>query len=139
MIFGFLFDKDKKKDKIIKKQTNPVKKKKPSPTTKTKVKTVSIRKKSLKKTVSKKEKNIQKIGKITHYFPKVKAAVIKVTKGPLEIGDTIYIKGATTDFKQRVASIQIEHKPIKSARKGDIIGLKVKQRVRKRDLVFKEF
>lgn len=138
MILGFLFDnKDKKKYKVGKKQTKPAGKKKLA--AKTKIKFVSRKENSSVKAVSKKEKNIQKTGKVTHYFPKVKAAAIKIIKGPIEIGDTIYIKGATTDFKQRVASMQIEHKPIKSARKGDSIGLKVKQRTRKRDLVFKEF
>lgn len=132
MIFRFLFD---KKDNG--KRGKSSKKKKVASSRKGK--TVSGRKNKPERAISKKEKNIQKVGKITHYFPKVKAAVVKMIKGPLEIGDVVYIKGSTTEFKQKVASMQIEHKPVKVAQKGDLIGLEVKRRVRKRDLVFKEF
>ncbi len=98
-----------------------------------------FKKKTTKKATLKKEKNIQKIGTVTHYFPKVKAAVIKITKGPLKLGDTLYIKGYSTDFKQKIASMQIERRPIKLAKKGNIIGLRVRKRTREGDTAFKEF
>ena len=133
MVLGLLFKKGKKKVKKLKRAKKPKKK----ITAKRKIKkTTSIKKKVV---TQKKEKNIKKIGKVTHYFPKVKAAVIKITKGPLRIGEVVYIKGHTSDFEQKVASMQIEHVPIKVAKKGDIIGLKVKLRVREGDVVFKEF
>ena len=80
---------------------------------------------------------LDQIGKVTHYFPKVKAGVVKVTKGVLTLGDTIHIKGHTTDFKQRVASLQLDHQPIEKAQTGQEVGLLVKSRVRQHDLVYK--
>ena len=76
------------------------------------------------------------IGKVTHYFPKVRAGVIKL-KTPLSIGDVIKIKGHTTDFTQTVTSMQINHEPITKAKKGDEIGLLVNSRVRHNDVVYK--
>jgi hypothetical protein len=76
------------------------------------------------------------IGKITHYFPKVMAGVIKLS-GPLTLGDVIKIKGHTTDLTQTVTSMQIDRVPISAARKGHEIGLLVNSRVRRRDAVYK--
>ncbi len=96
----------------------------------------------LKKTAAKKKRasavkpveNV--IGVITHYFPHVNAAVIKL-KAPLSVGDTIKIKGHTTDFTQAINSMQIDHVPVNSAKKGDEIGLLVDSRVRQHDVVIK--
>jgi putative protease len=77
------------------------------------------------------------LGRVTHYFPHVQAAVVQMESGSLRLGDTIYIKGHTTDFKQSVRSIQINHKPIEEAKKGDEIGLQVQKRVREHDQVYK--
>lgn len=76
------------------------------------------------------------IGRVTHYFPKVRAGVIKL-KAPLSVGDVVKIKGHTTDFTQNVSSIQIDHVPINSAKKGQEIGLLVDSRVRQHDVVYK--
>ncbi len=77
------------------------------------------------------------IGEITHYFPKVRAGVIKLTE-PLSVGDTIKIKGHTTDFTQKVTSLQIDRAPLSAAKKGDEIGLLVQNRVRRKDIVIKQ-
>lgn len=77
------------------------------------------------------------IGKITHYFPHVKAGVVLITKGKLFLGDTIQIKGHTTDFKQKVTSMQIDNVPIKEAGLKQEVGLLVKSRVRHNDIVYK--
>lgn len=100
-----------------------------------------LKKRPTKKTkivkVKKEVKNKQDIiGKVTHYFPKVRAAVIKL-KGPLTIGDTIKLKGHTTDFTQSVTSMQIDLVPINQAKKGEEIGLLVNSRVRQHDMVYK--
>lgn len=79
----------------------------------------------------------QKIGQITHFFTHISVGVVELTDGSLKVGDRVHIKGATTDFEQVVSSMQIEKKAIKEAKKGDTIGLKVKERVRKGDQVFK--
>jgi hypothetical protein len=75
-------------------------------------------------------------GKVTHYFPHVKACVIKL-EAPLKAGDQVRIKGHTTDFKEKVTSMQIMGKPVESAQKGEEIGLEVKKRVRAHDTVYR--
>ena len=75
------------------------------------------------------------VGKITHYFSNIGVAVIKLS-GALKEGDTIHVKGASTDFTQLASSMQIEYKKVNSAKKGADIGLKVKDRARPGDAVF---
>lgn len=117
------------KRKIIKKK--PVKK---AAISKTKPKTKPAKLKKTKPAPLKITKNI--IGIISHYFPKVQAAVVKI-KTPLSTGDNIKIKGHTTDFTQTVDSIQIDRVAIKTAKKGQEIGLLVNSRVRQGDIVYK--
>jgi len=76
------------------------------------------------------------IGKIAHYFTKISVAVIDLSD-ELKVGDRISIEGATSNFEQAVNSMQIEHENVPSAKAGQSIGLKVDQRVRQGDLVFK--
>lgn len=76
------------------------------------------------------------IGKITHYFGKIEVGIIELSK-PLAVGDTIHIKGGETDFEQEIESMQIEHENIEKAKKGDVIGLKVKEKVREGNEVYK--
>lgn len=83
------------------------------------------------------ESNLEKIGEVTHYFPHVNAAAIRILKNSLKVGDRIYIKGHTTDFKEKVDSIQLEHVAIQEGTKGQEIGLLVKSRVRIGDSVYK--
>ena len=83
------------------------------------------------------EENLVEVGHITHFFSKISVAVIEL-KAPLAVGDTILIKGPTTDFEQIVESMQIEHKNVQRADAGQSIGLKVAQRVREKDVVYKK-
>ena len=83
------------------------------------------------------EENFVEIGQVTHFFSKISVAVIELKK-PLKVGDTIAIKGPTTDFEQPVDSMQIEHKDVQKAEAGQSIGLKVAQRVRETDIVYKK-
>ena len=83
------------------------------------------------------EENVIEIGRITHFFSKISVAVIEL-KRPLKVGDTIAVKGPTTDFEQPVDSMQIEHKDVQKAEAGQSIGLKVAQRVRETDIVYKK-
>ena len=89
----------------------------------------------------KKKRNVEElgdpIGEVTHFFPHVKAAVIKLKKNSLTVGDSIYVKGHTTDFEQKIKSIQMNHAPVEKASKGQEIGLKVKSKVRHGDKVYK--
>ena len=75
------------------------------------------------------------IGQVSHFFDKINVAVIKLVKS-LKVGDKIRIAGGTTDFTQPVKSMQVEHESIKSAKKGDEIGMKVKEKVRVHDKVY---
>ena len=128
-----------KKRKVIRKKAikrKAVKRKAPKKAVKRAIKK-KVAKKAAKKRpgLTKKEKE-NLIGAVTHYFPKVRAAVIKV-KVPFSTGDTIKIKGHTTDFTQPITSMQIDHVTITTAKKGDEIGLLVNSRVRRNDKVFK--
>ena len=128
----------KKKKKISKKRVTKKKTIKRRVTKKRivrKPKKKVIRRPKKKAAVPKKAKE-NVVGTVTHYFPKVRAAVVKL-KAPLAIGDTIKIKGHTTDFKQVINSMQIEHVPITEAKKGQEIGLLVDSRVRQHDIVYK--
>ena len=78
------------------------------------------------------------VGKVTHYFGKIGVAVVKITEGSIKVGDEIHIKGHSTDFKQKVDSMQIEQDKVQVAEPGQDIGLKTSQPVRANDLVFKE-
>jgi putative protease len=83
------------------------------------------------------EEELVEIGQITHFFSKINVAVIEL-KAPLKVGDTIVIKGPTTDSQQVVDSMQIERQNVQTALAGQSIGMKVAQRVRETDAVFKK-
>ena len=78
---------------------------------------------------------MKQVGQVSHFFSNISVAVVDLTK-PLKKGDSILIEGAHTSFKQKVSSMQLEHEKIESAKKGQAIGLKVKDRVREGDKVF---
>ncbi|TAM39630.1 hypothetical protein EPN54_03230 [bacterium] len=135
----------KKKKKVRKAAKKPAKKTSRKPVKKAakkaagrkpllKKKPAARKRPAAKKVIKKEEGNL--IGSITHYFPHVQAAVIKL-KGPLAIGETVKIKGHTTDLTQTITSMQIDRVDISSAKKGDEIGLLVNSRVRQHDKVYK--
>ena len=76
------------------------------------------------------------IGKVAHYFTKIGVGVIELSD-ELKVGDRISIEGMTTNLQQTVDSMQIEHENVQSASPGQSVGLKVGQRVREGDLVYK--
>ena len=78
----------------------------------------------------------QLIGRVTHFFTNLSVALIELS-GALKVGDSISIEGATTNFEQKVDSMQIDRKDVPEAKKGDAIGIKVKDRVRPGDNVFR--
>ena len=77
------------------------------------------------------------IGKISHYYPNISVAVVEL-QGTIKVGDTIRIEGHGGSFEQKISSMQIEHKQIKEAKKGQSIGLKLNQDVKEKDLVYKD-
>lgn len=82
------------------------------------------------------ERELKEVGKVTHYFTKIGVAVVSLTD-TLSVGDRILIKGTTTNFEQNVESMQIEHKNVNIAYSGQSVGLKVNQRVREGDKIYK--
>ena len=79
----------------------------------------------------------QLIGKVTHYFGKAQVAGIKITDGELRVGDTIHIVGHTSDFSQKLDSLQIDRVPVESATIGDEVGVKVIEHAREHDDVYR--
>lgn len=79
----------------------------------------------------------EKIGRVFTYFAKIGVAGIELTDGALAVGDNIEIQGATTNIKQKVESMQIENSAVKKADKGASVGIKVNDRVRPNDAVYK--
>ncbi len=77
------------------------------------------------------------VGRVADYFKKIGVVAIDITAGEISAGDTLHFKGNTTDFTQEVDSMQIEHENVDKAGVGTSIGLKVVERVRKHDHVYK--
>ena len=79
----------------------------------------------------------ERVGFVTHYYGHLSVAAIRLESGSLRVGDTIRILGHTSDFRQRVDSMQIEHQPVTEAGKRQEIGLKVTEHAREGDDVYK--
>ena len=78
----------------------------------------------------------KRIGVVTHYFGHVSVALIRLESGTLRVGDVIHIRGHTTDFEQKVESLQVDHAPANEVGPKDDFGLKVIEQVREHDVVF---
>ncbi len=79
----------------------------------------------------------EKVGIVEKFFAKIDVAAVTLTSGAVEVGDTLHFRGHTTDFTQKVESMQIEHDQVERAEAGQSIGLRVKERVRSNDEVFR--
>ena len=77
------------------------------------------------------------VGKVTHFYNKISVGIIELTDSDLAVGDEISIEGPHTNFKQKVDSMQVEHAVVSLARIGQVVGLKVKDRVHEKDAVYK--
>ncbi len=78
----------------------------------------------------------KQVGRITHYYSKAGVAAVEL-EDELKVGDEIHVKGHTSDWTQKVDSIQIEHDQVEKAGPGDVVGIKVNEHARENDLVFK--
>lgn len=78
----------------------------------------------------------KEIGKITHYYGNISVGIIELSN-TLKVGESIHIKGHSSDFTQSVDSMQIEHANVSEAKAGDVIGVKVIQKVHPHDKVYK--
>ena len=79
----------------------------------------------------------EQVGVVVKFFAKPSVAAIDVKNGSIKKGDTLRYKGNTTDFTEVVTSMEVDNQPVEEAKTGDMIGIKVKERVRENDLVYK--
>ncbi len=80
---------------------------------------------------------MRQVGTVRHFFDKVSVAIVDVLM-PIKVGDELEIRGTTTNLSQKLDSMQVEHKSVSAAKKGDAVGLKVNEKVRKGDVVYKK-
>lgn len=133
----------KKKTKVSKKAK--AKKGKAKPKKKAKAKAVKRPARKVLRPAAKQQKAIKaakpapkrtKLGEVIHYYTHIGVAVVKVETS-LKVGDTVSIEGATTNVKQNIDSMQINHNQVMEAKKGQEVGVKVADRVREGDAVYK--
>jgi translation elongation factor EF-1alpha len=79
----------------------------------------------------------KKVGVVIKFFGKIGVAAIRLTDDSIKVGDTIHIKGHTTDLTEKIGSMQIENQNVQEAAPGADIGVKVGDRVRENDMVYK--
>jgi hypothetical protein len=79
----------------------------------------------------------ERVGTVTHYFGQLSVAAVRMDAGILRVGDMIHVVGRTSDFRQRVESMQVEHNPLVEVRTGQEFGLKVTEHAREHDIVYK--
>ncbi len=79
----------------------------------------------------------KKVGEVFHFYGKIGVAAIRLTDSALAIGDTVQIQGPTTNLEQTVDTLQIEHADVPHGEIGQEVGMKVRERVRKKDFVYK--
>jgi len=79
----------------------------------------------------------EKIGFVSNYYSKISVAAVEITDGTVSLGDTLHFLGHTTNFEFKVESMQIEHKSVTEAKKGDSVGIKISETVRRGDKIYK--
>jgi putative protease len=79
----------------------------------------------------------EEVGVVVKFFAKPSVVALKITKGSIKKGDMLKYKGHTTDFTEEVKSMEIDNQPVDEATVGDMIGIKVEERVREKDTVYK--
>jgi putative protease len=77
------------------------------------------------------------VGTVNKYFDKIGVGMVQVTQGELAVGDTIHIKGKSTDLTATISSMQVQRQPVQTAKPGDEAGIKLDSKVRQNDKVFK--
>lgn len=79
----------------------------------------------------------EQIGKIIHYYDKIGVGVVRLEKG-LKVGDTIHVKGGTSDFEQAVESMQVDRRNVDSGKKGEEVAVKLDGKAKEGDIVYKK-
>ena len=76
------------------------------------------------------------IGNVTHYYTDLHVATVMITDGELHLGDMIHIEGHSSDFMQKIGSMELDHKPFEVAKPGEIVGIATDEYVRENDTVY---
>lgn len=92
------------------------------------------KRKTVKKTVVKKAPKIKIIGKVVHYYDKIQVAIVKLAS-PLSVGDTVTFKRGDKEHTQRIGSMEMDHKAVQKAKRGQVIGVQVTQVIHDRAMV----
>jgi hypothetical protein len=79
----------------------------------------------------------ERIGVVTHYYGHLSVAILRLASGTLRVGDMVHIRGHTTDFSQRVESLEVDHASVTEVGPNDDFGLKVVEHAREHDVVYK--
>ena len=79
----------------------------------------------------------EEVAVIVKFFAKPSVAALEVTNGTIKIGDMLKYKGHTTDFTEEITSMEIDNQAVTEAKVGELVGVKVKERVRENDKVYK--
>ena len=79
----------------------------------------------------------EKIGFVSNYYSKISVVAVEMTAGTVSLGDTLHFLGHTTNFESKVDSMQIEHKSVTEAKQGDSVGVKISEKARRGDKVYK--
>ncbi len=79
----------------------------------------------------------EQVAVIVKFFSKPSVAALEITNGFIRVGDLLRYKGHTTDFTEEIQSMEIDNQAVEEAKAGDLVGIKVKERVRENDQVFK--
>ncbi len=79
----------------------------------------------------------EQVAVIVKFFAKPSVAALEVTNGSIVTGDLLRYKGHTTDFTEQITSMEVDNQPVAEAKVGDLVGVKVKERVRENDKVYK--
>ena len=77
------------------------------------------------------------VAKVVKFFAKPSVAAVEMTEGSLKVGDQVHIKGHTTDFTSVIESMQVDNQDVEEAKPGDLVGIKVPDRVREHDAIFR--
>ena len=79
---------------------------------------------------------MNEVGKVTHYYGKLGVAIVALS-APLKVGDKIKVEGNRTEFEQAVDSMEVDRAPVTAAKKGDVVGMKVHEKVSEGATVYK--
>ncbi len=82
------------------------------------------------------DKEKQLVGEVTHFFTNISVALVELS-APVKVGERLSFEGSSTNFEQDLDSMQVHNEPVKEAKAGDAVGIKVKERAREGDQVFR--